>query len=105
MNSMENMAIAKLSESLVDAEAIAKSMVGSAVDRSLDLKVNPCITLLVMKAICQLAIKDYGTSFNKKHLHGEVAEKFDFMGEIEKMITSTVTAGYERHKRESKTKL
>lgn len=105
MNRMENLAIAKLSESLVDAEAIAKSMVGNAVARSCDLEVNPTITLIVMKTICQLAIDDYTTSFNKNHRHGKEAEQFDFMGEVENMIKSAVTDGYERHKRESKIKL
>lgn len=100
MSRLENLAVAKLSESLVDAEVIAKSMVGNAVARSLDLKVNPVITLLVVKAISQLAIDDYTASFNKKHSPGD-----DFLNGVEDMITTVITKGYERHKRESKIEL
>lgn len=100
MSRIENLAIAKLSESLVDAEAIAKSMVGNAVARSCDLNVNPVITLLVMKALSQLAIDDYAIHFNTKHAPGP-----DFLDNMEDMIVSVITAGYERHKRESNIKL
>jgi len=100
MNRLENIAIAKLSESLVDAEAVAKSMVGNAIARSQDLNVNPIITLLVMKAICQMAIDDYAVHFNNKHSPGP-----DFLAEIEDMITSTIKHGFGKYKRENKVEL
>ena len=105
MNPREKLAVALLSESLTDAEVIAKSMVGNAVDRSMDLKVNPVITLLVMKALCQLAIDEYTIKFNKKHGFRVNTPEFDFLDGIEDMIVSVIVDSYKRHKEERKAKL
>ncbi len=93
MNRIENLAVAKLSESLVDAEVIAKSMVGNAIARSQDLNINPVITLLVMKSICQLAIDDYAIQFNHRHSPGP-----DFLDKMEEMIVDVIKSTYKIHK-------
>ena len=105
MDPIARLAVTKLSESLEDAEVIAKSMVGNAVERSIDIKTNPVITLLVMKALCQLAIDDYKAKFNKKHGHHANTPEFNFLDGMEDMIATVIKAGYERHKKESNIKL
>jgi len=95
---MEKEMIETLSEAFADGENIAKSAIRLAIDRSLDLGMNPVMTLTIVKALCELAISDHKEKFRKRHPLGKLEEEFDIFTELDKMVTHIIKEGFERSK-------
>jgi len=95
---MEENLVNTLSEAFADGENIAKSATKLAIDRSLDLGLNPVLTLTIVKALCVLAIDHHKEKFRKHHPLGKVEKSMDMFGELEKMVDGVIKEGFERSK-------
>ena len=94
--------IGLMSEAFSDAEEISKSFLRQAIERSVDVGINPVLTLTMVKAFCDLAIDDHRKRFEKEHPLSDLLKsngEWDVFKELEDLVTKTIKGSYVKFKK------
>ena len=87
---MDKKILDKVQEAVHDGENIAKSAMSLTINRSQDLRINPVLTITILKVICEIAIEDYRAHFTDNHPLGSIEKEIGIFGEVEKMVDRAI---------------
>lgn len=99
---MEKRILDKVQESFHDGENIAKSAMSLTINRSQDLKINPVLTITILKVICEVAIEDYRAHFTENHPLGSLEKEIGIFGEVEKMVDRAIREEFKNTKAQAR---
>jgi hypothetical protein len=77
-----------MTEAFTDSEVIAKSALGMVINRSSELGHNPVVAILMLKVLCEIAMKDH----NSKPMPGVPTV---LQGKAMKWLEETIQEGIE----------
>jgi hypothetical protein len=84
-----------MTEAFTDSEVIAKSALGMAINRSSELGHNPAVAILMLKVLCEIAMRDH----NSKPIPGvPIGLQDKAMKWLEQTIQEGIEERWTKHK-------